>query len=71
MQIMDDGAKDKDKEYELRVQDAEKEGMEKGKHENKQAVAASMVEEDFDIETIVRLTGLDTETVHRIKESQE
>ncbi|SFM20140.1 hypothetical protein [Salibacterium qingdaonense] len=59
---MDDAAKDK--EYELRLQDAEKRGLEKsmqkdieqgfvqGRREAEQDVAASMLERGYDIETI-------------------
>jgi predicted transposase YdaD len=46
------------------------EGMQKGRHEEKHAVAVNMLKEDFDVGTVQRVTGLSPEQIDQLAKEQ-
>ncbi len=55
------------REAELREMKARQEGLQEGQQKEKELTAKRMLQEGFDVETIIRLTGLSNEQVHKIE----
>ena len=50
------------------LEDAQREGMEKGMEKGIRAVARQMLAEGYDIDSILRCTGLSKEEIEKLKE---
>ena len=53
-------------EYNARMMEAKKEGIKKGRSEGMEKVALNMLKEDFDINSISKVTGLSKEEIQKL-----